>query len=167
MRTFHLTLPISEAEKREMRRGDKILLSGTLFTARDQVHAKLVELIRTGEPNPLPFSESALFYCGPSPNPQGKVSGAIGPTTSMRMDKYTKALLEHGLKVIIGKGQRSPEIENAIKEFGALYLVCVGGISAILTRCVVSRETFLWPELDSEAIYRLVVKELPCYVAIV
>ena len=167
MRTFHLTLPISEAEKRELRRGDKILLSGTLFTARDQVHAKLVELIRTGEPNPLPFSESALFYCGPSPTPPGKVSGAIGPTTSMRMDKYTRILLENGLKVMIGKGQRSPEIEKAIKEFGALYLVCVGGISAILTRCVVSRETFLWPELDSEAIYRLVVKELHCYVSIV
>ena len=166
MNALSLRLPIPEAERARLRRGDKVLLSGFIFAARDQAHLRLLELLRQGLPLPLPLADSALFYCGPSPTPPGKLSGAIGPTTSARMDPYTLPLLEQGLKVMIGKGERSPEITEAIRRFGALYLVCVGGISAVLTRCVVSRETWLWPELDSEAVYRLVVHDLPCYVAI-
>lgn len=166
MTTHSLLLPIPETERSMLRRGDKVLLSGVLFTARDQAHLRLLEVLRKGEPLTLPLAGSALFYCGPSPTPPGKPSGAIGPTTSARMDPYTLPLLERGLKVMIGKGERSPEISEAIRRYGALYLVCVGGISALLTRCVVSRETWLWPELDSEAVYRLVVHNLPCYVDI-
>jgi fumarate hydratase subunit beta len=167
MRTISLLLPLSAESIRNLKTGDKLLLSGTIFTARDQAHIRLIELIEQGAPLPFDLAETALFYCGPSPTPPGKISGAIGPTTSARMDKYTPQLLEQGLKVMIGKGGRSPAVETAIRQHGALYVVCVGGASALLTRCVVSRETFLWAELDSEAIYKLVVQDLPCYVSIV
>ncbi len=166
MQTLKLQLPIPPDIQSTLKPGDKILLSGTLYTARDIAHARLCELIRQGQPLPLPLADSALFYCGPSPTPPGKISGAIGPTTSARMDRFTPLLLEHGLRVMIGKGPRSAEVANAIRSHGALYLVCVGGTSALLTACVVSRATFLWPELDSEAVYRLVVQDLPCYVAL-
>ena len=167
MRIHKLELPIDLARLSELKPGDKVLLSGELYTARDQAHARMVDLLVRGEGLPFDLGSSALFYCGPAPVPPGGTSGAIGPTTSSRMDRYTLPLLEQGLKVMIGKGERSPEIETAIRNHDALYLVCVGGISALLSRCVVSRETFLWPELGAEAIHRLVVQDLACYVAIV
>jgi fumarate hydratase subunit beta len=167
MGTLKLNLPLSPDDIKQLHPGDKILLSGEVLTARDQAHKKLCELIPSGETLPFDLSKSTIFYCGPSPVPPGKITGAIGPTTSARMDKYTPLLLEHGLKVMIGKGERSPEVELAIRSHGALYLVCVGGASALLSKSVVSRETFLWQELDSEAIYNLVLQDLPCYVAIV
>ncbi|MBW6513864.1 MAG: FumA C-terminus/TtdB family hydratase beta subunit [Candidatus Syntrophosphaera sp.] len=166
MKTYKLSLPLDPQVIHNLKRGDKILLSGVLYTARDQVHARLAELIHRGEDIPIPLSEGALFYCGPSPTPPGKISGAIGPTTSSRMDRFTPLLLEQGLQVMLGKGERSPEVESAIRKHGALYLVCVGGISALLTKSAVSRETFLWPELGAEAVYRIVVQDFPCYVAL-
>ncbi len=167
MNTHKLTLPLTSSQIKELHQGDKILLSGVIHTARDQAHLRLIDLLIAGNPLPFDLSTTAIFYCGPSPTPPGKVSGSIGPTTSIRLDPYTIALLKNGLKVMLGKGQRSPEIESAIREHGALYLVCVGGCSALLSKSVVSCETFLWPELGAEAVYRLEVKDLPCYVAIV
>jgi len=167
MRVRKLSLPFSSEMISSLIQGDKILLDGTLYTARDLAHTRLAELMRAGQPSPIPLDEGALFYCGPSPVPPGKVCGAIGPTTSARMDRFTPFLLEHGLKVIIGKGDRSPEVCHAIRKHGAVYLVATGGISALLSRRVVSRETFLWPELGAEAVYRYVVQDFPCYVAIV
>lgn len=167
MRVHKLELPLSASSITELKQGDKVLLSGELYTARDQAHARMIDLLARGETLPFDLAKSALFYCGPAPVPPGRISGSIGPTTSCRMDRYTIPLLELGLKVMIGKGERSPEIEMAIRKHGALYLICVGGISALLARSVVSRETILWPELGAEAIHRLVVQEFPCYVAIV
>jgi fumarate hydratase subunit beta len=167
MKAIELTLPLDDQTIRSLKYGEKFLLSGTIYTARDQAHARMADMIAKGEDIPIPLKDTAIFYCGPAPVPPGKVSGAIGPTTSARMDRYTPLLLDNGLRIMIGKGGRSAEVEAAIKRHGALYMVCVGGISALLTRCVVSRETYLWPELGSEAVYRLEVKDLPCYVAIV
>lgn len=167
MRVRKLSLPFSSEIISSLIQGDKILLDGTLYTARDLAHSRLVELMRAGQTSPIPLDEGALFYCGPSPVPPGKVCGAIGPTTSARMDRFTSFLLENGLKVIIGKGDRSPEVCHVIRKHGAVYLVATGGISALLSRRVVSRETFLWPELGAEAVYRYVVQDFPCYVAIV
>jgi fumarate hydratase subunit beta len=163
--SLSLSLPLSQEQIVSLKIGDKVLLSGSLYTMRDVAHTKLTDILQRGEQSPVPLSEGAIFYCGPAPTPPGKITGAIGPTTSARMDKFTPLLLEHGLKVMIGKGERSPEVEAAIREHEALYLVCVGGISALLTRSIVSRETFLWSELGAEAVYRLVAHELPCYVA--
>ncbi len=167
MTTFDLRLPLGEDEIKSLNRGDKVLLSGTLYTARDEAHRRFKEMIRRGEDIPIPWKETALFYCGPSPTPPGKVSGAIGPTTSARMDEFTPPLLDLGLKVMIGKGERSPQTEEQIRRHKGLYLVCVGGASALLTQKVVSRETFLWPSLGAEAVYRIVVQKLPCYVSVV
>jgi len=167
MKVRKLSLPFSSEMISSLIQGDKILLDGTLYTSRDLAHTRLVELMRAGQPSPIPLDEGALFYCGPSPVPPGKVCGAIGPTTSARMDRFTPFLLENGLKVMIGKGDRSQEVCHAIRKHGAVYLVATGGISALLSRRVVSRETFLWPELGAEAVYRYVVQDFPCYVAIV
>ncbi len=167
MKVRKLSLPFSSKLISSLLPGDKILLNGSLYTARDRAHTRLVELMRAGHTSPIPLDEGALFYCGPSPVPPGRICGAIGPTTSARMDSFTPFLLENGLKVMIGKGDRSKEVCNAIRKHGAVYLVATGGISALLSRCVVSRETFLWPELGAEAVYRYVVQDFPCYVAIV
>ncbi len=167
MQIHHLTLPLDASIRKTLSRGDKVLFSGTLYTARDRTHQLLIDLLTQGQQLPLDFSAAALFYCGPSPTPPGRICGAIGPTTSARMDPFTPALLQAGLRVMIGKGPRSVEVERAIREYEALYLVCVGGISALLSQTVVSCETYLWPELGSEAVHKLVVRNLPCYVSIV
>jgi fumarate hydratase subunit beta len=166
MKTHKFTLPLSPNSIRLLSPGDKVLLSGTLYTARDKAHRRLVDLIRQGKPLPFKLPETAIFYCGPSPIPPGKVCGAIGPTTSSRMDAYTPILLEHGLRIMIGKGERSPEAQAAIKQHSALYLVATGGVAAYLSTHVTKFELFLWPELGAEAIYKMEVADFPCYVAL-
>ena len=167
MKIHNYTLPLSPEQISELEIGDKVLLSGVIYTARDQAHKRMLSLLNEGKELGFDLSETAIFYCGPSPKAIGQICGAIGPTTSSRMDKLTLPLLEAGLKVMIGKGERSSEVNEAIHEHGAVYLTAIGGVSAVLSRCIVSCETFLWPELGAEAIYRLSVRELPCYVAIV
>lgn len=165
MRIINIELPLKSEEIKMFTIRDKLLISGVLYTARDQAHLRLTQLIKEGKPLPFNLVDSALFYCGPAPTPPGKVCGAIGPTTSARMDKYTPLLLENGLKVMIGKGERSRVVTEAIHKYNALYLICVGGISALLVQSIVSCETFCWKELGAEAIYRMEVKNFPCYVA--
>ncbi len=167
MNTYQVELPISPSLREKLQIGDKLLLNGELFTARDAAHRRIVESLSNGIKLPFNLATLALFYCGPSPAPPGKVCGAIGPTTSTRMDTYLPFMIEHGLRVTIGKGNRSPEAEKLIRESGSLYLVCVGGASAYLSQHIVSCETFLWPDLGAEAIYRLVAKDFPIYVSIV
>ncbi len=147
-----------------LRTGSKVLLSGEIFTARDKAHARLCAMIANGEALPFDLGDICLFYCGPSPAPQGKICGAIGPTTSARMDPYTPLLLDAGLRCMIGKGDRAAEVCAAIHAHQAVYFAATGGISALLSQSVVSCETYLWQELGTEAIYRLVVKDFPCYV---
>lgn len=163
MNIHNTQLPISDISIHKLQPGDKILLSGILYTARDKAHQRLTELLISGNPLPFDLSSSAIFYCGPSPTPPGKICGAIGPTTSARMDSFTPLLLQHGLKVMLGKGDRSPQVMQAIKEYKAIYLAATGGISALLSRCVISFDLFAWPELGAEAIYKMEVKDLPCY----
>ena len=165
MKTHKISLPLSSETILSLSPGDKVLLTGTLYTARDKAHRRLVDLIQQGKPLPLPLSETAIFYCGPSPIPPGKICGAIGPTTSSRMDTYTPTLLEHGLKVMIGKGERSATVKEAIKQHQALYLVATGGVSAYLSTHVTKFELFLWPEFGAEAIYKMEVVDFPCYVS--
>ncbi len=166
MKTHKLSLPISNSIISTLKKGDKILLSGTLYTARDKAHRRLTELIQQKQELPWNLADSAIFYCGPSPIPEGRICGAIGPTTSVRMDPYTPLLLEHGLKVMIGKGERSIEVQKAIQAHKALYLVATGGVAALLASHVQSFELFLWPELGAEAVYKLEVLDFPCYVGI-
>ncbi|MCK9310209.1 MAG: FumA C-terminus/TtdB family hydratase beta subunit [Candidatus Cloacimonetes bacterium] len=167
MKEYHFNLPLLQSDIEMLSAGDKVYLSGEVFTARDVVHARLETLIQNDQSLPFNLATACIFYCGPSPTPAGKICGAIGPTTSARMDKYTPLLLEHGLRVMIGKGNRSEEVKQAIIDYGAVYFVCIGGASALLSQSVVSRETFMWDDLGAEAIHRLIVRDLPAYVAIV
>jgi len=164
MKIYRFTLPLCPADISQLNISDKVLLSGCLFTARDAAHKRMVEIIQRGEKLPLDLAETTLFYCGPSPARPGNVCGAIGPTTSSRMDVYTPILIQNGLRVMIGKGERSLEVQKAIMDFGAVYFIMSGGISAYLSQHIVSCETFLWQELGPEAIYKLWVKDIPVYV---
>ncbi len=167
MKEIDITLPISGELCRMLQPGDKVLLSGIVFTARDAAHKRICEYLDSGKPLPLELKDAAIFYAGPTPARPGKVCGAIGPTTSTRMDRYTPRLLAEGVKVLIGKGKRSPEVTAAIRSHGALYLVAVGGAAALLSQCIISCETVAWEDLGAEAIRRLEVKDFPCYVALV
>lgn len=164
MKTYDLTLPLSTADIAKLNRNDKVLLTGCLYTARDATHKRIVNILQKGEKLPFNLADVALFYCGPSPIRPGNICGAIGPTTSARMDIYTPFLIQNGLKVMIGKGDRSPEVQKAITEYGAVYFIMPGGISAYLSQHIVSCETFLWQDLGPEAIYKLWVKDIPVYV---
>ena len=164
MKIYRYTLPLCPADISPLKISDKVLLTGCLFTARDAAHKRMVEIIQRGEKLPLDLAETTLFYCGPSPARPGNVCGAIGPTTSSRMDVYTPILIQNGLRVMIGKGERSLEVQKAIMDFGAVYFIMSGGISAYLSQHIVSCETFLWQELGPEAIYKLWVKDIPVYV---
>ena len=166
MKIYRYTLPLCPADISQLNISDKVLLSGCLFTARDAAHKRMVEIIQRGEKLPLDLAETTLFYCGPSPARPGNVCGAIGPTTSSRMDVYTPILIQNGLRVMIGKGERSREVQKAIRDFGAVYFIMPGGISAYLSQHIISCETFLWQELGPEAIYKLWVKEIPVFVGI-
>lgn len=163
MKTHKINLPINAQELAEIKPGDKVLLSGELFTARDAAHKRMIEILDSGEELPFDISKTAIFYCGPSPKAEGNICGAVGPTTSSRMDAYTPRLLQAGLKVMIGKGDRAEQAMKAIADHGAIYLSAIGGISAVLNSCIVSCETFLWEELGAEAVHKLVVKDFPCY----
>ena len=167
MNEIKLTLPLQNTDLTNLKTGDKVLLNGVFYTARDAAHKRIVEYLDTGKELPFELKDAAIFYAGPTPARPGQVCGAIGPTTSSRMDKYTPRLLEAGVKVLIGKGERSPEVIDAIRKHQAVYLVAVGGAAALLSKCVVSCEIIAWEDLGTEAVRRLVVKDFPCYVAIV
>lgn len=167
VKQIKLRLPFSALDYSNLSFGDKVLLSGEIFTARDQAHQRLIELIHRGEELPFDLSQTALFYCGPSPAAPDQICGAVGPTTSYRMDRYVPALLHTGLRVMIGKGNRSLETEALIREYQALYLIAIGGVSAVLSKNIVSCETYLWQDLGAEAVYRLYFNDFPCYVGVV
>lgn len=162
--TIHITTPLSNGS--ELSAGDSVLLSGEIFTARDAAHRRMLELVEKGEALPFPLEGAVIYYCGPAPTPPGRIFGAAGPTTSYRMDAYTPALLERGLAGMIGKGERSEEVIESIKRQGAVYFAAVGGVAALLSKCIISAELIAWPDLLSEAVRRLVVKDLPLIVAV-
>lgn len=164
--TTKLCLPLTKVSISNLKIGERVLISGVLYTARDAAHQRLLGLISEGKELPFDLRDAAIFYCGPSPARPGKICGAVGPTTSSRMDKASLILLDKGLKVMIGKGGRSEAINAAIKEHGAVYFTALGGVAALLSKCIVSCETFTWDDLGTEAIHRMAVRDFPVYVAI-
>jgi len=157
--------PISDDVIAGLTTGQQVFLSGTVYTARDAAHQRLVELLRRGEALPFPFAGQVVFYAGPSPSPPGRVIGSIGPTTSGRMDAYTPELMRAGLKVMIGKGLRSDEVVAVIRECGGVYFAAIGGAAAIISRCVTAAEVVAFDDLGTEAIRKLTVERLPLIVA--
>jgi fumarate hydratase subunit beta len=166
MKEISLELPLTAAVRVSMKTGDKVLLSGVIYTARDMAHKRMAEYLRSGQPLPFELNDAAIFYAGPTPARPGQICGVIGPTTSARMDKYTPELLKAGVKILIGKGERSSEVISAIRQSKAVYLVAIGGAAALLSKCVLSCETIAWQDLGTEAIHKLVVKDFPCYVSV-
>jgi len=147
-----------------LRAGDLVLLSGEVHTARDAAHRRLHEALAKGLPLPMDLSTATIFYAAPSPTPEGRVIGSIGPTTSYRMDAFTPVLIEHGLRGMIGKGSRSPEVVEAIKRHRAVYFGAIGGIAALTAQCVKKMELVAYEDLGPEAIRKLTVVDLPLVV---
>ena len=146
--------------------GTQVLLSGQVFTARDAAHQRLVELLNKGRPAPFPFAGQVIFYAGPCPPRPGAVCGPIGPTTSGRLDAFSPFLIEKGLKYMIGKGARSPEVAAAVIRHGGLYFAAIGGAAALMSRRVIAAQVIAFEDLGPEAIHRLTVKDLPLVVAL-
>jgi fumarate hydratase subunit beta len=160
-----ITTPLTQGTVAELRAGDGVLLSGVIYTARDAAHKRLVELIEKGEKLPFDLRGQVIYYVGPAPAPPGYPIGSAGPTTSYRMDPYAPILIEHGLRGMIGKGQRSKEVLDAMERFGAVYFAAVGGAAALIARSIKKAEVIAYPELGAEAIRKLEVSDFPCIVA--
>jgi fumarate hydratase subunit beta len=143
-----------------------IMFSGTMYTARDQAHKRLVAALRSGKKLPVDLKGQVLYYCGPTKTPKGRVIGSCGPTTSARMDEFTPALLKAGVVGMIGKGNRSPEVAQAIKKYKAVYCLTYAGCGALLSTRVKKADCVAYKDLGPEAIYRLEVKNFPLIVAI-
>ncbi len=162
----HITTPLTYDKVKDLKKGDFVYLSGTIYTARDAAHARLVSLIEEGKDLPFDLENSTIYYVGPTPTKPGQVIGSCGPTTSYRMDAYTPLLIKHGLRGMIGKGKRSESVIDAMKEYHAVYLAGIGGAAAITADCVVSQELICYEDLGAEAIRKLEVKDMPLIVAI-
>lgn len=149
-----------------LRAGDRVLLSGTIYTARDAAHKRLFELLDLGEPLPFPLKGAVIYYAGPTPGQQGMAVGACGPTTAGRMDLFAPRLLDLGLSAMIGKGERSRDVVDAIVRNGACYFAAVGGAGALIARCIQSAEVIAFEDLGCESIKQMIVKDFPLTVAV-
>ena len=156
--------PLTEDIITSLNAGDMVLLSGDIYTARDVAHKRLYESLLKGEKLPVNLSQTVLFYAAPTPAPPKKVTGSIGPTTSYRMDFFTPKLIESGLRGMIGKGNRSPEVVAAIKQHNAVYFGAIGGIAALMSQCVKKMELIAYEDLGPEAIRKLMIVDLPLVV---
>lgn len=161
-----ITTPLTYDKVKDLKAGDSVLLSGVIYTGRDAAHKRLVELLDKGEELPIDVKDAVIYYVGPTPAKEGRAIGSAGPTTSYRMDAYTPALLDKGLKGMIGKGLRSKEVVESMKKNGAVYFGAIGGAAALIGKCVKKAEIVTYEDLGAEAIRRLEVEDLPIVVVI-
>lgn len=161
-----LEAPFTDEMIKSLKAGDMVYISGTVYTGRDAAHKRLCEMIERGESMPFNFEGQAIYYAGPCPAKPGKPIGSVGPTTGGRMDAYSPLLIQKGLRVMIGKGSRSEEVIDLLKEHTGVYFAAIGGAAALMARCVVSSEVIAFDELGTEAIRKLQVDQLPVIVAI-
>ena len=161
-----LVTPLGDEQVNALRAGDRVAISGVIYTARDAAHKRMAEALDRGEALPIPIDGQVIYYVGPTPTPPGRVIGSAGPTTSGRMDGYTPRLLALGLRGTIGKGWRSPEVVRAMQQHRAVYFAAIGGAGALIAASIVECEIVAYEDLGPEAIRRLVVRDLPAVVAI-
>lgn len=161
-----ITTPLTEEKVRELKAGDSVLLTGYIYTARDAAHKRLVDLINEGKELPIDLKDQVIYYVGPTPAKEGRPIGSAGPTTSYRMDSYTPALLEKGLRGMVGKGYRSKEVVEAMVKNGAVYFAGIGGAAALTGKTIKSSELVAYEDLGSEAIRRFYVEDFPVVVVI-
>jgi len=161
MEEKRIRTPFDDALVESLSSGDRVLLTGTVYTGRDAAHKRLTELITAGRELPVDLRGQVIYYVGPTPARPGRVICSAGPTTSGRMDAYAPALLALGLKGMIGKGMRSPEVIEAMRQHRAVYFGAVGGAAALISRCIKKARVRAYPELGPEAIYELYVEDFP------
>jgi fumarate hydratase subunit beta len=164
MAVVRLTTPLKTEDTAKLKIGDKVLITGEIYTARDLAHKRLLEMIDKGEQAPFDMKGSIIYYVGPAPTKPGQVINSCGPTTSYRMDPYTGRMLELGAKAFIGKGNRSPEVVEALKKHKAVYMAATGGAAALIAKAVKGNETIAFEDLGAEAIRRLTVEDFPATV---
>lgn len=162
----HITVPYDEKTARELKSGDMVYLTGTIYTARDAAHKRMYEALERGEKLPFDVKNNVIYYMGPSPAREGRPIGSAGPTTASRMDRYAPALLDLGLNGMIGKGKRRDEVRQAIIRNNAVYFAAIGGAGALLSKSILDSETIAYDDLGTEAIRKLEVKEFPAIVVI-
>lgn len=160
----HINVPLDDSTAASLEAGDYVYLTGIIYTARDAAHKRIYEALEKGEPLPLEMKDNVIYYMGPSPARIGRPIGSAGPTTASRMDKYAPALLDLGLKGMIGKGKRTKEVKEAVMRNGAVYFAAVGGAGALLSRSIISSQVIAYDDLGTEAIRRLEVKDFPVIV---
>ena len=161
-----LAVPFSKDVSESLRAGDYVYLTGTIYSARDAAHKRMIETLDRGEPLPFEIKDAFIYYMGPSPARAGRPIGSAGPTTASRMDKYTPRLLDLGLGGMIGKGKRSPAVVEAAVRNKSVYFACVGGAGALLSGCIRSSKVVAWEDLGPEAVRRLEVVDFPAIVVI-
>jgi fumarate hydratase subunit beta len=159
-----ITTPLTEEDVVQMKIGDHVLVNGTIYTARDAAHNRMIQTLDAGGALPIDIRGQLIYYTGPTPARPGHASGAIGPTTSMRMDPFTPRLLEAGLKACMGKGNRGPDVQEALKKYRCVYLMAVGGAGAMLSQFIKSIEIVAYEDLGTESLKRLVVEDFPAVV---
>ena len=164
MEPIRISTPLTHEKVRTLKAGDNILLSGTVYTARDAAHKKMCEALERGEELPFDIKNAVIYYVGPCPAKEGEIIGSCGPTTSGRMDAYAPTLIALGQTGMIGKGQRTPEVYATMKKYGAVYFGATGGCGALIAGCVKSVEEIAYPELLSESVKRLEVEDFPLVV---
>ena len=159
-------LPITDKQIENLKAGDSVLLSGTILTGRDCAHKRICAFLDEGKELPFNLKGETIYYAGPCPAPDGKACGSCGPTTSARMDSFAPRLLDLGLKAMIGKGERSEDVEKSILKNHSVYFAAIGGAGALYGNAVKKSELVAFPDLLSEAVYRFEIKDFPCVVAI-
>lgn len=164
MKVLHT--PLSREDARALRCGESCLITGTIYTARDAAHKRLCELAAKGEPLPFDIEGAIIYFVGPTPAKPGQVIGSAGPTTSYRMDAYSPALIALGQTGMIGKGKRGEAVVEAMRRYGAVYLGAIGGLGALLGKCVKKADVIAYPDLGAEAVRRLEVENFPVVVVI-
>lgn len=163
---IRLSTPLTEEKTKTLKAGDSVLLSGTIYTARDAAHKRLIDLLDKGEKLPLNIENEIIYYVGPSPAKPGQVIGSAGPTTSYRMDPYAPRLLDLGLKGMIGKGARSKEVIDSIVRNNGIYFGAIGGAAALIGKSIVKSEIIAYEDLGAEAIRKIEVHDMPLTVII-
>ena len=164
--SIRLTTPLTEEQSRKLRAGDSVLITGTIYSARDAAHKAMTEALARGEKLPLDWHNQIVYYLGPTPAKPGDPIGSCGPTTSGRMDAYTPTMLDQGIKGMIGKGSRSKEVVESMKKNGATYFAAVGGAAALIAKSVKKYTVLAYPELGPEAVAALEVEDFPAIVVI-
>ena len=162
----HIQAPLNREEIKNLKSGDYVYITGTIYTARDAAHKRMYEALQNGEQLPIDVENQIIYYMGPSPAREGRPIGSAGPTTSSRMDKYAPSLLDLKLAGMIGKGKRNKEVIDAIKRNDAIYFAAVGGAGALLSKCILESEVVAYDDLGTEAIRKLTVKDFPVIVVI-